>query len=99
MKKFIAFILLVLGLGCLAGAMCVSQQEIQFQTTSVKDPELLSQVRFSEYVSLPVLEGISIEENQFAGNIDKEEKEKEGIRMKRNEKVLICSMPILYFCV
>ena len=29
----------------------------------------------------------------------KKEKEKEGIRMNRNEKVLICSMPILYFCV
>lgn len=78
MRNFFAGLFLLLGVGCLgvAGFSAYQDRVISPQVSSVSSPVLFSQVSdISSYVSLPVLEGMQVEEVVEEKNYDDTEKE------------------------
>lgn len=78
MRNFFAGLFLLLGVGCLgvAGFSAYQDRVISPQVSSSSSPVLFSQVSdISSYVSLPVLEGMQVEEVVEEKNYDDTEKE------------------------
>ena len=78
MRNFFAGLFLLLGVGCLgvAGFSAYQDGVISPQVSSASSPVLFSQVSdISSYVSLPVLEGMQVEEVVEEKNYDDTEKE------------------------
>ena len=78
MRNFFAGLFLLLGVGCLgvAGFSAYQDRVISPQVSSASSPVLFSQVSdISSYVSLPVLEGMQVEEVVEEKNYDDTEKE------------------------
>lgn len=78
MRNFFAGLFLLLGVGCLgvAGFSAYQDRVISPQMSSTSSPVLFSQVSdISSYVSLPVLEGMQVEEVVEEKNYDDTEKE------------------------
>lgn len=78
MRNFFAGLFLLLGVGCLgvAGFSAYQDRVISPQMLSASSPALFSQVSdISSYVSLPVLEGMQVEEVVEEKNYDDTEKE------------------------
>ena len=78
MRNFFAGLFLLLGVGCLgvAGFSAYQDRVISPQMSSASSPALFSQVSdISSYVSLPVLEGMQVEEVVEEKNYDDTEKE------------------------
>lgn len=78
MRNFFAGLFLLLGVGCLgvAGFSAYQDRVISPQMSSASSPVLFSQVSdISSYVSLPVLEGMQVEEVVEEKNYDDTEKE------------------------
>lgn len=78
MRNFFAGLFLLLGVGCLgvAGFSAYQDRVIPPQVSSASSPVLFSQVSdISSYVSLPVLEGMQVEEVVEEKNYDDTEKE------------------------
>lgn len=78
MRNFFAGLFLLLGVGCLgvAGFSAYQDRVIFPQVSSASSPVLFSQVSdISSYVSLPVLEGMQVEEVVEEKNYDDTEKE------------------------
>lgn len=78
MRNFFAGLFLLLGVGCLgvAGFSAYQDRVISPQVSSTSSPVLFSQVSdISSYVSLPVLEGMQVEEVVEEKNYDDTEKE------------------------
>lgn len=78
MRNFFAGLFLLLGVGCLgvAGFSAYQDRVIFPQMSSASSPVLFSQVSdISSYVSLPVLEGMQVEEVVEEKNYDDTEKE------------------------
>ena len=78
MRNFFAGLFLLLGVGCLgvAGFSAYQDRVISPQMSSASSPGLFSQVSdISSYVSLPVLEGMQVEEVVEEKNYDDTEKE------------------------
>ena len=78
MRNFFAGLFLLLGVGCLgvAGFSAYQDRGISPQVSSASSPVLFSQVSdISSYVSLPVLEGMQVEEVVEEKNYDDTEKE------------------------
>lgn len=78
MRNFFAGLFLLLGVGCLgvAGFSAYQDRVISPQVSSASSPALFSQVSdISSYVSLPVLEGMQVEEVVEEKNYDDTEKE------------------------
>lgn len=78
MRNFFAGLFLLLGVGCLgvAGFSAYQDRVISHQMSSASSPVLFSQVSdISSYVSLPVLEGMQVEEVVEEKNYDDTEKE------------------------
>ena len=75
MRNFFAGLFLLLGVGCLgvAGFSAYQDRVISPQMSSASSPVLFSQVSdISSYVSLPVLEGMQVEEVVEEKNYDAE---------------------------
>ena len=65
MKKFVVFMCFTLGIGALAAAILMQKIEptiVDPEMTVSKQPKLLSEIDVTDYVSLPVLESVSIHE-------------------------------------
>lgn len=77
MKNFFAGLFILLGVGCLgvAGFSAYQDRIVSPQVSNVSSPTLFSQVDVSSYVSLPVLEGMQVEEEVEEKNYDDTEKE------------------------
>lgn len=78
MKNFFAGLFILLGVGCLGAAGFNAYQErvISPQVSNESSPTLFSQVGdMSDYVSLPVLEGMQVDEIVEEKNYDDTEKE------------------------